>query len=607
MLSVFVVASIALLSAEAAYSTDCDPISGNPSDNRWSWIAGGSFDTTYAGVYDNVPQADYLNSLSDSGLPAARDSHAGGFHDGIGLLYVFAGIFYDQSGDYNFLNDLWVYNTSSDQWGWVYGAAPSQGNQKPVYSCDSSCTLGPGSRSTHAFETSDGFVVYGQNGVDANGNVGYINDVWSFSFESNSWNWLAGNTTFSTQLFFYGTNSYVLLTYGSYTTPQYPGSRNGACWVTDGKLGYLIGGLGISYLNQQNVWGYLNDVWSFDMDNRTWTWLSGSSLTRDTTVRYDGNYNVQGVEDPGTAPRRRGWHTCSVDRLNDALYMHGGRSYSGDVLSDTMKFNLKNNMWTYISGAYVSGDQGKLVVTNDFSVKNYPANRFGSAYDQDAAGNLFMFGGISLDSLNNVQYPQELWIFNVTDGGWSRVFSGENGALANYVQKELHCSSASPGDRDSSQIYVNDEGSSLFLSGGYDVNVWWDYSDLWHFSKIKEETVCATETIAPTPTPAAPIATRRPRNDDFSSGPKLSGGAIAAIVIVILLVVLAAWFGGWFLVKKIRASFGDRAVPQETTPTGQGQAATTYEYPNQKLEFATIEDEGEPSASGTFVVTTSKA
>jgi hypothetical protein len=151
-----------------------DVISADASLNKWGWIAGGSYESTYYGSYVNIPQAQYTDALNDAGRPAARDGHAGGVHDSIGLLYLFAGTFYASNGDYHFLNDLWVYNASSNQWGWLYGASVDDGTQRPTYTCQNvtvPCQLGPGSRTTDSFETSDGFVIYGQNGADSNGNI----------------------------------------------------------------------------------------------------------------------------------------------------------------------------------------------------------------------------------------------------------------------------------------------------------------------------------------------------------------------------------------------------------------------------------------------------
>jgi hypothetical protein len=267
-----------------------------------------------------------------------------------------------------------------------------------------------------------------------------------------------------------------------------------------------------------------------------------------------------------------------------------------------MKYNLKTHFWTYISGSYISSAQEQLTQSKDFSVENIPQNRFSSGCDQDGAGNLYMFGGLGVLPGSLITYPQDLWVFNVSRGGWAKVFSAPSGALATYVMEDSYCTAATPGDRDQSQIFVNQDGTSVYLYGGYDIDVWWDYSDLWHFARVNESKLCPTSNVLPSPSPAPPVNTRRPRRDDRDA--PLSAGAIAGIVVVVLFMVIAVFFGVWFLGKRIHAMYGHRAVPQQSTPEGGGAATTTYEYPTQKMEFATFnigddEEEGgaEPSSS----------
>eukprot|EP00475_Leptophrys_vorax_P024966 TRINITY_DN3471_c0_g1_i1.p1 TRINITY_DN3471_c0_g1~~TRINITY_DN3471_c0_g1_i1.p1 ORF type:complete len:333 (+),score=74.46 TRINITY_DN3471_c0_g1_i1:1019-2017(+) len=328
--------------------------------------------------------------------------------------------------------------------------------------------------------------------------------------------------------------------------------------------------------------------------------MLGSSLS--SSVRYDGDYSLQGVEDPAIYPRRRAWHACSVDSQNEFLYVFGGAAQYGDVLSDTMKLNLKNNLWTFISGSFMSADQGNLGASGHFSVQNYPENRYAPAFDQDSAGNLFIYGGYSVDSVNNNQNILDVWIFNASQGGWTRAFSGISDSTASYFQQDAHCRNANPGYRMLSQISVNDDGSALYLAGGFQSDsTWWDFSDLWNFEKVDEGSDCGDQVVAPTPTPAAPVKTRRPINSSLTTTSKLTGGAIAGIVTAVLLAVFCTIGLIWFVLSKVRTRYGDRAVPQETVRTGQGDGVTTtYEYPTQKLEFSALNEEdgfGEPSAS----------
>jgi hypothetical protein len=91
----------------------------NPLTNVWTWVKGDST-TDQAGVYGIKGTAAAANK------PGARMGSVS-WTDGSGDLWLFGGY----APGFGSLNDLWKYNTSSNQWTWVKG--DSTINQPGVY------------------------------------------------------------------------------------------------------------------------------------------------------------------------------------------------------------------------------------------------------------------------------------------------------------------------------------------------------------------------------------------------------------------------------------------------------------------------------------------
>ena len=89
----------------------------NPTSRQWTWVSGSSSTNAY-GTYgtQGVPTA--------ANVPSSRTG-AVSWRDAAGNLWLFGG-FGEDSGHSDFyggyLNDLWVYNSSSKQWTWVSGS-----------------------------------------------------------------------------------------------------------------------------------------------------------------------------------------------------------------------------------------------------------------------------------------------------------------------------------------------------------------------------------------------------------------------------------------------------------------------------------------------------
>ncbi len=84
----------------------------DPNINQWMWVSGDSI----AGA-QSVYETKGISSPTNK--PGHRHMHQG-WCDANGNMWVFAGAT-EVSNVYQYLNDLWKYDTVKDQWAWVNG------------------------------------------------------------------------------------------------------------------------------------------------------------------------------------------------------------------------------------------------------------------------------------------------------------------------------------------------------------------------------------------------------------------------------------------------------------------------------------------------------
>jgi N-acetylneuraminic acid mutarotase len=215
--------------------------------NLWTWMSG-SNQISASGVYGAQGTA------AASNVPGAR-ADSTSWADSAGNLWLFGGYGYDANGTLGYLNDLWMYSPSTNQWTWVSGS--STVDAAGVYGTQGMAMLGntPGARLTSVSSTDSAgnLWLFGGSGYDANGNQGVVNDLWVYSPSTNLWTWVGGSNTRNAPG--------VYGTLGIAAQGNVPGSRDfslswtdraGHFWVFGGD-GYDVNGNG----------GYLNDLWEY--------------------------------------------------------------------------------------------------------------------------------------------------------------------------------------------------------------------------------------------------------------------------------------------------------------------------------------------------------
>ena len=216
-----------------------------PSSGLWTWM-GGSNATGAMGVYGTQGTAAATN------VPGARQGPMA-WTDPSGNFWLLGGNGHDSTGNIGNLNDLWLYNPSTNEWTWkagsnIQGAVGSYG------------TLGVG-----AAGNTPGGRQAGATWVDNAGNLWLFggtteyavdyNDLWEYSPSTGFWAWTGGpNTTNSTGSF--GTE-------GMAASSNVPPSRDtSVTWVDGFGNFYLFGGNGF-VVSDPLYPSVLNDLWKY--------------------------------------------------------------------------------------------------------------------------------------------------------------------------------------------------------------------------------------------------------------------------------------------------------------------------------------------------------
>lgn len=278
--------------------------------NEWTWMKGSNA-MGQAAAYGTQGVADPTNT------PGRRNETSCTWVDNSGNLWLFGG-----SIGISYLNDLWKYDISTNQWTWVSG--DNVPGQSGIYGTQgiSSPLNKPGARIVFtSWKDNNGDLwLFGGQGDIASGG-GELNDLWKYSIILNEWTWVSGsNTTDQPGV------------YGSLCTPSLsnvPGARmeTRARWTDECGNFYIFGGIG--HASSGSI-GSLNDLWQYNITANEWTWMSGDNVTN-----QPGVYGTMGTPNPANKPGAR--NGTIAWKNNNGLWLFGG-SFSG----------YYNDLWRYI-------------------------------------------------------------------------------------------------------------------------------------------------------------------------------------------------------------------------------------------------------------------
>ena len=295
----------------------------SPDTNQWTWISGVNTTNSH-GVYGT------RGAATNSTQPGARLCGLS-WVDSSDNLWLFGGQGYDDGTVITpgYLNDLWKYNPTTNQWTWVSGNATA--NVNGIYGTQGKAAPGnkPGGRidAVGWIDNSGNLWLFGGMGEDANGTTlkNTLNDLWKYNPQTDQWTWMSGSN-FSNASGVYG----IL---GVSSANSIPGARFRKVplsWVDNSGNLWMFGGDG----NGDLTTGFLNDLWQYDASNNQWTWMGGS-----TESGAQGIYGTQGISgelnQPGARSDAVGW----IDKDKN-IWVFGGAQTSPDTdLNDLWKYS----------------------------------------------------------------------------------------------------------------------------------------------------------------------------------------------------------------------------------------------------------------------------
>lgn len=346
------------------------------------------------------------------------------------------------SGQWGILNDLWKWDGAN--WTWMSGSdAPGQAGTYGIEGTTAPDNV-PGAREFAGswVDSTGALWMLGGNGYAATTTTqGLLNDLWRW--DGSAWTWLNGSDE-PGAFGIYGAKGTAAPENGPGARRAVVVSKNGAASVT------VFGGSGYS----SNGAHYLNDLWTWDGAN--WTWTAGPRVTHRSAV-----YGTKGVAAPGNSPGARMQAGSWSDPAGGG-WLYGGDGYAETdgrgMLGDLWRWDGRN--WTWASG---SGELHQAAVYGTKGVgaaENRPGARNAPATWRTPNGDLWLFGGQSPTG----HTMNDLWRWDGTSWTW---VSGSNsgGSQGSYGTKGVPTSSNEPGARLSAASWSDPQGN-LWLFGG---------------------------------------------------------------------------------------------------------------------------------------------
>jgi pimeloyl-ACP methyl ester carboxylesterase len=299
----------------------------NINTGMWTWVSGDNIINQY-GIYGTKNVSSIFNKPGSRGLGICSI-------DNMNNIWIYSGTG-AASNDIHELNDLWKYNTTTNQWTWISGDKFI--DQPGVYGTKgiSSINNKPGARhsSTGGFDNNNNFIIFGGYTSSSLNPGGFLNDYWAFNVSTGQWTWYYGNS-YANSYGIYGTQ-------GEASNVNMPGAREWTTsWFASNSLFYLYGGYGYG---ATGTYGDLNDLWV---------------LTPPCPLNISTKLIIQG-------------YYISNEKMNPVLKLSGiGNSMSN---CDTVTIELHSSTSPYqllASSKSVLRTDGYLVSSFSYSPGNY--------------------------------------------------------------------------------------------------------------------------------------------------------------------------------------------------------------------------------------------
>lgn len=469
-------------------------------NNQWAWMGG---ENGYTSAYFGTRGVADSANRPGGGTPAAS------WKDAFGNFWIFD----------RWSNNLWKYDLASKWWTWVsddsvsrqkavYGTrGTASPNNKPIAFTSVSWTDAAGNFWMYSNvlwkynpainqwtwvngDTTVTNAVYGTKGVadaankpgttnsvewtDASGNFWLYGDVlWKYDLTTDWWTWVHGDTA-NTGTYYNSTTVYGLK--GVPSSTNTPGNRTGVTGWSDasGKF-WLFGGFGKArkpymYGLRPIYEGDLSDLWNYDPATNQWTWVSG-----DTTLYAYGITGTIGTAAPDNRPTARSNAVSWTDSSGN-FWLFGGYINTTNFslpwytpIGDLWKYDRVGNLWTCLRKSYSFVSHDSFAVKGVESPNTRPASRYDATGWSDASGNLWLFGGLTIDYSNITQYHllNDLLRYNTKTNLWSLERENKDGReYGIYGTKGVADAANLPGGR-SDAVSCTDSAGNVWLFGGF--------------------------------------------------------------------------------------------------------------------------------------------
>ncbi len=434
--------------------------------NEWAWMSGSNV-SGQTGTYGTI------NVPAGTNVPGFRNFGAVSWMDTSGNLWLFGGnevaLTPTNSGD---LNDLWKYNIASGQWTWVSGSNTVNPNRNYGILNTPASTNVPGARDSAVswIDSTGNLWLFGGEGNDSVGTIGYLNDLWEYSVSTNMWTWKGGSNLANQNGNFGALNVTAATNVPSARAFSTVQNISGQVW--------LFGGFGNDSAGTQDN---LNDLWEYTISSGEWTWVGGSNL-----VDVVGVYGTKGTAGPLNIPGSR-YSPASWTDASGNFWLFGGSHLEADAVTvdsfnDLWEFSTVSKMWTWMNGANSLNQTGTYGTLGTAASANTPGARSDLFSWTDPSGNLWLFGGFGLDSTSNPATNlgdlSDLWEYTVSTNMWTwKKGPNVNDQLGTFGTLGQLAPGNIPESREGGVSWTDSSGNLwLFAGSGAD-----SFNDLWMY------------------------------------------------------------------------------------------------------------------------------
>ncbi len=293
------------------------------------------------------------------------------------------------------------------------------------------------------------------------------------------WKWVAGTTG--------ATNTTPV--YTAKGTPQpatshYPGTRAETVSWTDtaGNL-WLFSGC-------YNLQNHFNDVWKYNPNNNTWTWMNGEQNFG--TAKNGARVSAPGVPDAGNMAPGRESAAYAADSVGNLWVFGGIRVQNSTRRNDLWKFDSYANEWTYLNGTTTTvspeiagnyGTKGVAASTNQPGARGY-GNAV--AWIDHKTAKFYMFGGSGAGNTSTLGILYDFWEYNMNTGIWTWIGGGDATTTAKvgiYGTKGVASSTNYPQARQGATRWTDNDGNFWMFGGATTIGTTtYRLNDLWKYT-----------------------------------------------------------------------------------------------------------------------------